>query len=108
MVTEDVQRYVEPGDNKNSYIDSKKFKGFFIAFFSKIALLFLDIVTKELQKKFAKIKKSFRIDTSVLTIILVGAREKVLRKTTWDTLTNGKSGQGNTQKYQFYQQKKQK
>ena len=107
MVIEDVQRYVELGDNKNSYIDSKKFKGFFITFFSKIALLFLDIVTKELQKKFAKIKKSFRIDTSVLTTILVGAREKVLQKTTWDTLTNGKSGQGNTQKYQFYQQKKQ-
>ena len=42
--------------------------------------MFLDIVTKELQKKFAKVTNSFQIDTSVLTTILVGARENSTTK----------------------------
>ena len=71
-----------------------------------ISLLFLDVVTKELQKKFPKVTNSFQIETSILTTILVGAREKSTTKNYLGTLTNGQSRQGNTQKYQFYQQKK--
>ena len=36
----------------------------------------ITIVTKELQKKLAKVINMFQIDASVLTIILVGIREK--------------------------------
>ena len=35
-----------------------------------------DIMIKELQKKFTNVSNSFQIDTSILTTILVGAREK--------------------------------
>ena len=36
----------------------------------------ITIVTKELQKKLAKVSNMFQIDASVLTIISVGTREK--------------------------------
>ena len=45
-----------------------------------MSLLFLDVVTKELQKKFPKVTNSFQIETSILTTILVGAREKSTTK----------------------------
>ena len=63
--------------------------------------MFLYIVRKELEKTFAKVTNKFQIDTSILTTTLVGAGKKVLRK----ILTNGQTEQGNTQKYQFYQQR---
>ena len=46
----------------------------------KINLLFLDVVTKELQKKFPKVTNSFQTETSILTTIFVGAREKSTTK----------------------------
>ena len=69
-----------------------------------MTLLFLDTVTKELQKTFAKLTNSFQISTSALTTTLLGAREN--RKIIWDTLANGQTAQGNTQKHKFYQLKK--
>ena len=45
-------------------------------FLSKTSLVLLDILTKELQKKFAKVTNSFQTDTFILTTILVGAWEK--------------------------------
>ena len=68
--------------------------------------MFLDIVTKKLQKKFAKVTNSFHIYTSTLTITLVGVTEKSTTKCTLDTFANGRTRQDNTQKYQFYQLKK--
>ena len=67
-----------------------------------MSLLFLDILTKKLQKKFAKVNSYSRINHNFSR----SQGKKVLRKIIWNTLINGQTGQSNTQKYQFYQQKK--
>ena len=74
--------------------------------YSKISLLLLDIITKELQKNFTKVTNSFQNNTSVSTTNLVGARKKSTSKNYWDFLTNGQTGEENTQKYQLYPLKK--
>ena len=77
---EDVPKYIKLGNYKESPIDSDQLQGSFIAFhLLKKFSLFLDIISKEMVRKFEKVNKSLNLFKPLLSKVSTKAKEN--RKT---------------------------